>query len=84
MSVPYVCKAEPARLRKAVNDIINQLNTDCGFSKRKQLSKLGTAILSSRELSAQEAAFRLTGLPLTRQEQQFMSMQEHQSNVFAS
>ena len=61
----YVCKAEPARLRKAVNDIINQLKTDCGFSKRKQLSKLGTAILSSRELSAQEAAFRLTGLPLT-------------------
>ena len=40
----YVCKAEPARLRKAVNDIINKLKTDCGFSKRKQLSKLGTAI----------------------------------------
>lgn len=61
----YVCKAEPARLRKAVNDIINKLKTDCGSSKRKQLSKLGTAILSSREISAQEAAFRLTGLPLT-------------------
>ena len=61
----YVCKAEPARLRKAVNDVINKLKADCGFSKRKQLSKLGTAILSSREISAQEAAFRLTGLPLT-------------------
>lgn len=61
----YVCKAEPARLRKAVNDVINKLKTNCGFSKRKQLSKLGTAILSSREISAQEAAFRLTGLPLT-------------------
>jgi len=61
----YVCKAEPARLRKAVNDIINKLKTACGFSKRKQLSKLGTAILSSREISAQEAAFCLTGLALT-------------------
>ena len=61
----YVCKAEPARLRKAVNDAINKLKADCGFSKRKQLSKLGTVILSSREISAQEAAFRLTGLPLT-------------------
>lgn len=62
----YVCKAEPARLRKAVNDVINTLKANnCGISKRKQLSKLGTAILSSREISAQEAAFRLTGLPLT-------------------
>ena len=60
----YVCKAEPARLRKTVNDVINKLKTDYGFSKRKQLSKLGTAILSSREISAQEAAFRVTGLPL--------------------
>lgn len=50
----YVCKAEPARLRQAVNDVINTLkNNSCGISKRKQLSKLGTAILSSREISAQ-------------------------------
>ena len=60
----YVCKAEPARLRKAVTDVINTLKSQCGFSKRKQLSKLGTVILSSRGISAQEAAFRLTGLPL--------------------
>ena len=39
----YVCKAELARLKKAA---INKLKTNCGLSERKQISKLGTVILS--------------------------------------
>ena len=50
----YVGKAEPERLRRAVADVIHTLKSTCNVSKRKQLSKLGTVLLSRREISAQE------------------------------
>jgi len=58
----YVCKAEPIRLRQAIQDVICEINQS-NLTFRQQLSKFGTKFLSQRELSAQEAAFRITGLP---------------------
>lgn len=59
----YVCKAEPMRLRQSIQDILCQIKQG-NFTFRQQLSKIGSKFLSQRELSAQEAAFRITGLPL--------------------
>ena len=58
----YMCKGESEEVRKAIREALESLPTQA--SSRKRLSKVGNTMLTHRELSAQEAAYRLCHLPL--------------------
>ena len=58
----YVCKQEPQSLKNAIKTSMQSVSSDASI--RKKLSKLGNALLTHRILSAQEASFRILGLPL--------------------
>ena len=58
----YMCKSESEEVRKAIRDALESLPPQA--STRKHLSKIGNTMLTHRELSAQEAAYRLCHLPL--------------------
>ena len=58
----YMCKGESEEVKKAIGDALNNLPPNASI--RKKLSKVGNTMLSHRELSAQEAAFRLCHLTL--------------------
>ena len=58
----YICKTESEEVQKAIRDALESLPPQA--STRKRLSKVGNTMLTHRELSAQEAAYRLCYLPL--------------------
>ena len=58
----YMCKSESEEIRKAIRDALESLPPRA--TARKRLSKVGNTMLTHRELSAQEAAYRLCHLPL--------------------
>ena len=58
----YMCKSGSEEVRKAIRDASESLPPQA--STRKRLSKIGNTMLTHRELSAQEAAYRLCHLPL--------------------
>ena len=58
----YMCKSESEEFRKAIRDTLESLPPRA--TARKRLSKVGNTMLTHRELSAQEAAYRLCHLPL--------------------
>ena len=58
----YMCKGESEEVKKAIRDALNTLPANASI--RKKLSKVGNTMLSHRELSVQEAAYRLCNLPL--------------------
>ena len=58
----YMCKGESEEVRKAIREALQSLPAQA--SSRKRLSKVGNTMLTHRELSAQEAAYRLCHLPL--------------------
>ena len=58
----YVSKAEPHALKQVLNQVTSSLPQNC--PTKQKLAKIGNAVLSHRQLSAQEAAYRLCGLPL--------------------
>ena len=58
----YMCKGESEEVKKAISDSLQSLAPNA--SLRKRLSKSGNTMLSHRQLSGQEAAYRLCHLPL--------------------
>ena len=58
----YMCKGESDEVKKAIREALNNLPANASIHKK--LSKVGNTMLSHRELSAQEAAYRLCHLPL--------------------
>ncbi len=58
----YICKSEPEGLKSAIKKVLEQLPNNC--SQRKQIHAIGSTVLSHRQISAQEVAFRMTNLPL--------------------
>ena len=58
----YISKSEPANLREAITKCVQSLPTTA--TKRQQLARIGSTVLSHRTISIQEVAFRLCGLPL--------------------
>ena len=58
----YMCKGESEEVKKVIRDALNTLPANASI--RKKLSQVGNTMLSHRELSAQEAAYRLGNLPL--------------------
>ena len=58
----YMTKGETAGLRQLVSEALQALPEDC--STAKCLMKIGSTILTNREMSLQEATYHLTGLPL--------------------
>ena len=58
----YMCKGESEEVRKAIREALVSLPAHA--SSRQRLSKVGNTMLTHRELSAQEAAYRLCHLPL--------------------
>ena len=58
----YICKSEPEGLKSAIKKVLEQLPNNC--SQRKQIHGIGSTVLSHRQISAQEVAFRMTNLPL--------------------
>lgn len=59
----YLCKAEPDDLKLALDQLMQVFQTE-NLSKRTRLLKLGSVMLKTRKLSAQEAAYRLSKLKL--------------------
>ena len=59
----YMMKSE-RQMSQLLKDVCNQSKED---DVRKQLRKVGTTFLNHREVSAQEAAYRLLSLPLKNQ-----------------
>ena len=58
----YVCKRETDEVRSATKEAMQKLPSDS--SLRKRLFSLGNVFLTHRQLSAQEAAYKMCGLPL--------------------
>ena len=58
----YMCKGDGKEVKKTIREALESLPTQA--SSRKRLSKVGNTMLTHRELSAQEAAYRLCHLPL--------------------
>ncbi len=61
----YVLKSEPNELRTALADLINNIfkqNPD--ITQRQKPFRIGLAVLKHRRMSAQEAAVRLSDIPL--------------------
>ena len=60
----YVSKSEPERLKYAMHDTLQNMPPDA--SQRKRLSMIGATVLTHRQVSLQEAVYRLGGFPLIR------------------
>ena len=60
----YVSKSEPERLKHALHDTLQNIPPNA--SQRKRLSMIGATVLTHRQVSAQEAIYRLGGFPLIR------------------
>ncbi|XP_033758253.1 uncharacterized protein LOC117340598 [Pecten maximus] len=58
----YICKPESDEVSKCVREAVSKLPSNS--STMKQLSTIGNVFLTHRQLSAQEAAFKMCGLPL--------------------
>jgi hypothetical protein len=58
----YLCKRESDQIRQALSDVRQSITSDT--PKRQELFKLGNVFLTHRQLSAQEAAYKMCGLPL--------------------
>ena len=58
----YICKSEPEGLKSAIRKVLEQLPDNC--SQRKRIHAIGSTVLSHKQISAQEVAFRMTDLPL--------------------
>jgi hypothetical protein len=58
----YVSKAEPEKLKLALSQLMGNMSSDISF--KKKLAKIGNVVLSHRQVSAQEVAFRMCHLPL--------------------
>ncbi len=58
----YMCKEESSMLQFAVQQVLASLPNRA--TNRQQMNKIANVLLSHREVSAQEVAFRLCGLPL--------------------
>lgn len=58
----YICKSEPQGLKLAITEALDALPENS--SQRKYLHTIGSAVLSHREISAQEVAYRMINLPL--------------------
>ena len=57
----YICKKESDFLKSKLTEVQKNLTTE---TKRQKLMKLGNVFLTHRQLSAQEAAFKMCSLPL--------------------
>lgn len=61
----YLCKAEPTKFKVAIDKVVTAINEmKDELSARQILSRLGTAVITKRCVSAQEAAFRILSIPL--------------------
>lgn len=60
----YVSKAEPERLKYALHETLQNMPPNA--SQRKRLSLIGATVLTHRQVSIQEAMYRLGGFPLVR------------------
>ena len=60
----YVSKSEPERLKYALHDTLQKIPPNA--SQRKRLSMIGATVLTHRQVSLQEAVYRLGGFPLVR------------------
>ena len=58
----YLCKRETDKIRHLIQQLLDELPEDA--STRKKLFRLGNVFLSHRQLSAQEAAFKMDTLQL--------------------
>lgn len=58
----YICKSEPQGLKLAITKALDALPENS--SQRKYLHTIGSVVLSHREISAQEVAYRMINLPL--------------------
>ena len=60
----YVSKAAPERLKYALHETLQNIPPHA--SHRKRLSLIGATVLTHRQVSIQEAMYRLGGFPLVR------------------
>lgn len=58
----YICKPECDEVNQSVREAVSNLPSDA--STKKHLCTIGNVFLTHRQLSAQEAAFKMCGLPL--------------------
>jgi hypothetical protein len=58
----YICKPECDKVNQSVREAVSNLPSDA--STKKHLCTIGNVLLTHRQLSAQEAAFKMCGLPL--------------------
>lgn len=58
----YICKEETDSLGNSIHRALDKLPDDASF--RQQLAAVGNVFLTNRQLSAQEAAYKMCGLPL--------------------
>ena len=68
----YVSKAEPERLKNALSETIQNISNDA--SQRKRLSMIGATVLTHRQISSQEAIYRLGGFKLVRSTRSTVSL----------
>lgn len=61
----YIMKAEPQELQAKLLETIEHMKTQ-NLQKRVELFKLGVVVLKTRTMTAQEAAFRLMGIPMVQ------------------
>lgn len=62
----YISKAEPQLIREETRNALNAIKGDSRTSYHQQAKKIASTILSRREISSQECAFRTCHLPLRR------------------
>lgn len=60
-SCTYICKSEPQGLKLAITKALDALPENS--SQRKHLHTICSVVLSHREISAQEVAYRMINLP---------------------
>ena len=61
----YICKSEPDELRNALGQLIHSLfKNNPNLTKTQRLLKIGYCVLRHRQVSAQEAAYRLGNMKL--------------------
>ena len=74
--VAYICaymtKDEPESMQQCVREALAELPPDS--SRFKKIFKIGTVILSKRELCAQEAVYKVLGIPLRSASRTFMEL----------
>ncbi len=74
----YVSKSEPERLKYALHDTMEKIPPDA--SQRKRLSMIGATVLTHRQVSSQEAVYRLGGFPLVRSTRTTVSVNSRYPN----